>query len=104
VSQGFPKDCRLHLPTSLCVFASGNAYPVPCIIACVHGMVAALATFDLLNWPPHDMAGVKVPANDKPFKELLTKPGRIVNKAKAKASAKAKAAQRSLKRRRSFSD
>ena len=63
MSQGFPKDCRLHLPTSLCVFASGNAYPVPCIIACVHGMVAALATFDLLNWPPHDMAGVKVPAN-----------------------------------------
>ena len=107
VSQGFPKDCCLHLPSSLCVFASGNAYPVPCIIACVHGMVVALADFDLLSWPPINMAGIEVPANDKPFEELLTKPGRIVNKAKAKAAAakaKAKAATRSLKRKRSFFD
>jgi hypothetical protein len=69
-------------------------------------MVDALADFDLLSWPPINMAGIEVPANDKPFEELLTKPGRIVNKAKAKAAAKAKAkakaATRSLKRKSSF--
>ena len=102
----FLRIAACTFPAHSVFFASGNAYPVPCIIPCFHDMVVALANFDLLSWPPHDMAGVGVPVDHKPFKELLAKPGRV-NKAKAKAAAareKAKAAPRRLKRKSSFFD
>ena len=105
VAQGFPKSTRFQLESdALCVFASGNAYPPPLIIACVHGMIAGMSHFDLVNWPPPDR-DTEVPANIHQFRAIVFKKGKIVDRAKAaKAREKASEVKRGLKRRGSFHD
>ena len=105
VAQGFPKSTRFQLESDApCAFASGNGYPPPLIIACVHGIIAAMSHFDLVNWPPPDR-DTEVPVNIHLFRAIVVKKGKIVDRAKAaKATEKASEVKRGLKRRGSFHD
>ena len=89
VAQGFPKGLRHELQSSsLAVKASGNAYPVPLIIANLHGMIACMATGGgLSQWPPPELvSGVAPPclaqamAAFKAPRKSLPKPSKPVHK------------------------
>jgi len=52
VLQGFSKDVYNHVPSDTCaVKAAGCPYPVPLIIAALHGIIAKMSDFDLREWP-----------------------------------------------------
>jgi site-specific DNA-cytosine methylase len=84
--QGFPPELALDLPEEKICFASGNAYPIPLIIAVFFPMLHALSSckpLDFPEWPGGNMAP------DMPDPTLIPKvmralkvPGRIVNKPK----------------------
>ena len=110
VGQGFPKIVRAELHSDcITLFASGNAYPIPLIIAGIHKMLALLATFDLVNWPLADVLCATLPVCLHLIKDLVYKQGKIVSKLKAdKAKLKKKEAEsdkrRQLRRSGSFYD
>ena len=52
--QGFRKELALDLDPSCQLKTSGNAYPVPLMVAVLQPVVAALASFDLSSWPSSD--------------------------------------------------
>ena len=52
--QGLPESIYDNLPTDACAIkAAGNAYPVPLLIAHMHGIINAIhgASVDLMSWP-----------------------------------------------------
>ena len=55
ILQGFHASVASNLKDpALVIKATGNAYPVPLVIAATHGMLRAIAdsTLDLATWPP----------------------------------------------------
>ncbi len=106
VGQGFPKSTRLQLP-GLSVKAAGNAYPVPLIIANLHGMINAIGNpaFAFASWPPKEVVSTVSASLMRTIMRMLNARGRVVDKAKARfAQAKAKAKAKTLKRKNSFLD
>ena len=54
ILQGFPHEVASKLPTEVCrVKAAGNAYPVPLLIANLHGMIKTIteSNIDIVAWP-----------------------------------------------------
>jgi site-specific DNA-cytosine methylase len=75
--QGFPPDIVFQLSPELAMFAAGNAYPVPLIIATLHPMLHALSLskVNLASWPPAELLLPGLPdCLDKFTKDSLKKP------------------------------
>ena len=84
ILQGFPAEVALRLPENKLVFASGNSYPTPLIVATFYPMLKAIVDsgFNFAQHPqPHTLASVE-PDNVKKLLNALAAPGRVVNKAK----------------------
>ena len=95
--QGFPPDIVFQLSPELAMFAAGNAYPVPLIIATLHPMLHALSLskVNLASWPPAELLLPGVPdCLDKFTKDSLKKP-RLLKGAKGpvKKRARSKSAE-----------
>ena len=98
--QGFPASLALRLPESKITFASGNAYPVPLIIASLFPMIVAVGNSDvaLSAWPPPEALLSGVPSCISKLARALASPGRLVDKSKHEK------AQRRAKRKRCDSE
>ena len=98
--QGFPASLALRLPENKITFASGNAYPVPLIIASLFPMIAAVGNSDvaLSAWPPPEALLSGVPSCISKLARALASPGRLVDKSKHEK------AQRCAKRKRCDSE
>ena len=98
--QGFPASLALRLPENKITVASGNAYPVPLIIASLFPMIAAVGNSDvaLSAWPPPEALLSGVPIGISKLARALASPGRIVDKPKHEK------AQRRAKRKRKRCD
>ena len=98
--QGFPAKLALWLPENKIVLASGNAYPVPLLIAMFFPMLQALlnAPFPVCDWPPPELLKTEMPCHIPRLLKALQMPGRIVDKEKNKQ------ARLRAKRKRSGSD
>ena len=84
ILQGFPAEVALRLPENKLVFASGNSYPTPLIVATFYPMLKAIVDsgFNFAQHPqPHTLPSVE-PDNVKKLLNALAAPGRVVNKAK----------------------
>ena len=84
ILQGFPAEVALRLPENKLVFASGNSYPTPLIVATFYPMLKAIVDsgFNFAQHPqPHTLASVE-PDNVKKLLNALAAPSRVVNKAK----------------------
>ena len=104
--MGFPGKLALTLPESRVVFASGNAYPVPLIIASFFPMLLALAQSGLpfADWPPPAELETEIPRNIPNLLRALASPGKVVDKDKhAMAKVLAKRGER-RKRKSCMSD
>ena len=84
--QGFPAKLALRLPENKILFASGNAYPVPLLIAVFFPMRQALlnAQFPVCDWPPPELLKTEMPCHIPRLLKALQMPGRIVDKEKNK--------------------
>ena len=82
--QGFPGSICRHLGSKT-LFAAGNAYPVPFLVATMHPLLDALAhsSLDFLQWPPK--LGNQVPPCITVIARKLRGRQRVAKKAKAKA-------------------
>ena len=60
-AQGFSPKVHLSLSSQCPQKASGNAYPVPLIIAVLHPIVNALGQINLAQWPPHGVRSTSMP-------------------------------------------
>ena len=82
--QGFPPHQALRLPENKIVFAAGNAYPVPLIVATLHPMLKSLVDsgLDLCSHPAPEMLSATVPASIPKILKALAAPGRVTNKDK----------------------
>ena len=87
--QGFPPRLILDLGSSiLAVKASGNAYPVPLIIATVHPLIEAIGTkecFDFESWPLPEMISDKTPDCMELFSKALVAKSRKLKGARKKS-------------------
>ncbi len=90
--MGFPASVALTLPKSRVVFASGNAYPVPLIIATFFPMLLALAesSLQLAEWPPCAEQETKVASSIDDLLKALGSPGKIVDREKYAEANRAK--------------
>ena len=95
-SMGFPASAVLDLTPAKALKASGNAYPVPLIIATLHPMLEAIGRSGIAmsSWPPSEMISKTVPACVGAVMSALKRPGQKIKKSKAKAKAKAKSRKR----------
>ena len=100
--MGFPGKLALTLPESRVVFASGNAYPVPLIIASFFPMLLALAQSGLhfADWPPPAELETEIPRNIPNLLRALASPGKDDDKEK-NAMAKVLAKRRERRKRKS---
>ena len=97
--QGFPAKLALLLPINKILFAAGNSYPVPLIIANLWPILNAVAASGM--FPTYPGAGVVtkiVPKHMPLVIKALNAPGKVVNKAKNKES-KEKESRKSRKKR-----
>ena len=82
--QGFPPKYALDLPEDKIIFAAGNSYPVPLMVACFFPMLKSLAEsgLDLQRHPSAGMISDTIPACLPMVTRAMAAPGRIVNKVK----------------------
>ena len=82
--QGFPPKYALDLPEDKIIFAAGNSYPVPLMVACFFPMLESLAEsgLDLQRHPSAGMISDTIPACLPMVTRAMAAPGRIVNKMK----------------------
>ena len=84
--QGFPPELAMDLPEEKICFASGNAYPIPLIIAVLHPMLMTIASceqLDFPSWPAaDDITEVTEASVVKQVRKAFADKGKIVNKKK----------------------
>jgi site-specific DNA-cytosine methylase len=83
--QGFPPQLALDLPETKICFASGNAYPVPLLVAVLCPMLHAVASseqVDFASWPGNEMSSQIEPRLIPTVLRALASPGRVVNRGK----------------------
>ena len=82
--QGFKKTLAEDLSPSSALKASGNAYPVPLMIAVIHPMLKAFANpdgeFVFAAWPPSSMQQLSMPAKLKDFQKALQRKPRALKR------------------------
>jgi len=98
--QGFDTKLALDLDSACQLKSSGNAYPVPLMIAVLHPVIQALANFNLSSWPPADALAPSLSVDQQKQQEefqkaLKRRPQQVALKRKASV-----AAARKLMRRR----
>ena len=105
VAQGFSKAVHLDLSRRCAVKAAGNAYPVPLMIAVLHGIINLLSTFHLEAWPPLEgqpSMAVVMSAVSTAMREFA-KPAPLISKAMA-TNAKRRSRRERERRKRRRSD
>ena len=89
--QGFPPEVASWLTPAKCFRASGNAYPIPLLIAVLHPVLQAIgekSDFNFLVWPPASMVSRMVPSGLTEFEKLVRATPKLLPKKSKKAQHK----------------